>query len=79
MPGPLYLYTITHRPADLPGAEYAVREFTVTNTKSGGVTPGPLLGMADTLEKARALVPAWADARLLRLAGDDPVIVETWL
>jgi hypothetical protein len=75
VPGILRMYTITHQPKDLPGVEYAVREFLVA---AGGPHLGTVVGTADTLEDAREKVPAQADCRLPRHPDDDPVIVETW-
>lgn len=71
----LPIHTITHRPADLPYAVYAVRTFHVT---PGTVTPGKLLGTADTLDDARRLVPPGLVC-VERHPDDDSAIVESWL
>jgi hypothetical protein len=72
----LSMFTIFHQPRDLPGVQYAVRRFDVSGH---GPAMGPLVGTAETLEEARALVPVEADACMPRDVNDDPVIVETWL
>ncbi len=72
----LAIHTITRRPIDLPGAAFAVR---TSYIEPGVVRPGPLLGTADTLPAARALVPPEADCRLPPGPQDDPVIVESWV
>ena len=61
-----------------PGQEYAVREFHILRIESTPVA-GPVLGGAATLELARALIPAQADACFPRSPEDDPAIVETWI
>lgn len=73
----LHLYTVYHRPTDLPGVEYAVREFTVRSGQPP--TAGELMGVAGTLERARDLVPRRADACLPRSAEDPANVVETWI
>lgn len=69
-------YTIYHRPLDFPGVEYLVREFRI---HSGHVITGPVVGIAQTVEEARALVPPQADAMITRSPEDDPAVVETWI
>lgn len=76
MPGVLQIYSITYRPKDLPGTDFAVREFLVD---ADGAHLGRLVGTAPTLEAARALVPAHADHRMPRSVDDDEVIIETWI
>lgn len=48
------MFTIYHRPDDLPDTEYAVRRFLV---RGAGIFPSELLGTAATLDHARTLVP----------------------
>ncbi len=73
---PLEMFTVYHRPSDLPDAEYVVRRLLVFHN---GVCPAELLGTAATLERARRLVPPSAGACLTRHATDEPQIVETWV
>jgi hypothetical protein len=72
----LGMYTVYRAPADVPGAEFAVREWII------GRGPAPVASWvraASTLFAARSLVPAWASRCMPRVADDDPAIVETWL
>ena len=71
----LTMFTVYERPTDYPNA-YVVRRFEI---RPGGPEAGRLLGVVDTLEQARALIPASADARLPRAADDPPQVVETWV
>jgi hypothetical protein len=71
----LRIYTIYDHPTDYPDG-WPVREFAIV---PGGSVAGPILGVGDTLDNARALVPAAADTRLPRVPGDDSKIVETWV
>jgi hypothetical protein len=81
MPGPwprvigedLVLFTIYAHPLDYP-AGYVVRRFV---TARGEVVPLDCR-RAETLEAARALVPAGL-VRLPRSAVDDRPIVESWI
>lgn len=75
-PDQLSTYTIYESPVDLPGARFAVRQFT---TMGGQARAGNLLGSAQTLEEARRLIPARADTRFPRQDEDDAAIVETWM
>lgn len=72
----LAIWTITHRPSDLPGVEYAVRPHYLT--RGGGARVGPDVLTANTLEEARALLPPFLHC-LGRSRDDDPVIVESWI
>lgn len=67
------LYVITTGASDIPPGKFCVREHLVP----GGATK--TCALADSLEEARTLVPAWADQNLGRMDGDDPVIVESWV
>lgn len=79
MPKPvLSTYTIFERVRDVPDARFVVRRFDIED-QGGEPKPGPIIGTADTLEGARALVPSTADVCLARDPSDDLVIVETWL
>lgn len=81
MTGPepfLLMYTIYHRPADLPGVEYLVREVEIYVGATAAVM-GRNVAITDNLTAARAAIPARADACLPRHPTDDPVIVETWV
>lgn len=69
-------YAIYARPSDHPFAAFLVREWAITPTE---VTAGRVLGTANTIGEARALVPPQADFRQERQDDDDPVIVETWI
>jgi hypothetical protein len=72
----LEIWTITRRPIDLPGVEYAARAHRI---KPGGKTEVAAEHLqADTLEEIRAALPPHL-FRLPRQPGDDPVVVECWL
>jgi len=75
---PLTMYNVYHRPTDVPGAEYVLREVKVYGGDIGQVF-GPILGTAATLPGIRLLLPLTADACLTRSPEDPPHIVETWL
>lgn len=68
--GPLELFVIYDHPADYPGYFVVRRWF--------GAKPTSDFAVADTIEAARAEVPAGLHC-LARQPGDDPVIVETWI
>ena len=70
------MFTIYHRPADIPEAAYVVRRFLV---RADGIFPADLLGTGPTLDHARLLVPPSADVCLSPNANDEPHIVETWV
>ncbi len=75
----LRTYTIYRGAADVDTA-YCVREFLIGPGGGAGMVPRPArLWTPDTLDEARALVPAHADACLTRSPADDPIVVETWL
>lgn len=78
MSGTLKLWTVTHRPSDLPGVEYAARAWIIPTAigEPGGATDE--LVTAPTLAELRALLPAGL-TRIPRHELDDPVIVEVWL
>ena len=67
-------YAIYEKPTDHPH-HYVVREWLIG---PGTMTPGKLMGLSDTLDGARKLVPPGMDL-LPRFANDDPVIVEVWI
>lgn len=72
----LTIWTVTHRPRDLPGVEYAARPQYIP-PRPQAVDDAPLL-TASTLEGIRALLPPGL-FRMPRDYRDDPVIVETWM
>jgi hypothetical protein len=74
----LVFYVIYHRPSDFPDAQYIVRE-SIVGQVSGQVVAGAVLGQAESLQQARALVPCHADNCIDRFPDDDPVIVEAWI
>ncbi len=73
MSEPLTMWTIYERPLDFPNC-YVVRRWTVEE----GKTVAHECLLADSLEKARKLVPPHS-TRMDRFPEDDPVIVETWI
>jgi hypothetical protein len=75
--GHLQMFTIHHRPEDLPHVEYVVRAYVIL----GGTDPevGPIVGLASTLGEARGLIPEGADTCIVRAPNDPPQIVESWL
>jgi hypothetical protein len=68
------IYVIHRSPRDYPG-KHVVR---INRVFPGRVVVGPLVGVVDTLEEARGLVPAGL-ACLPRHPEDEPQIVESWL
>lgn len=74
----LRMFTIYERPIDYPD-HFVVRGFTIAAGHSDAVPDADPTGLADTLEAARALVPASADACMTRSEHDDEKVVETWL
>jgi hypothetical protein len=73
---PLRTYTIFARPADMPLCPFVVREFVIT---AQGAQPGSIMGVGNTLDEARTLLPPTADALFPRSEGDPPTVVETWM
>jgi len=71
------MYTVYKDPVDLPDVPFAVREFEILPGEAP--RPGPLVGMASSLEAVRMSIPPHAGTCLVRSADDDPAIVETWL
>ena len=63
-------YVIYDHPSDYPNS-FAVRRFE-------WATPMELIGIADTLDQARALLPSGL-YNLGRTHKDDPKIVEVWI
>jgi hypothetical protein len=72
----LTIWTITHRPVDLPGVEYAARRHRILAGEVQVHTGPPLT--APSLEEIRALLPPGLH-RIERSPEDDPVIVESWI
>lgn len=70
--GELPQFVIYHSPSDYPG-KYVVRMWR-TIMQMG---PTNFVGIADTLDEARDIVPLGL-FRMARFEQDDPVIVETW-
>ena len=70
----IWAYTIYDHPVDYP-EHFAVRAWMI---EEGSVTAYELIGVADTLEDARALIPAGRHL-VPRTAEDFPVIVESWV
>ena len=68
-------WTIYYRTSDFPH-HYAVRMWWVTPESE--LVLAPIAALCDSLEDARAQVPAGA-YRLQRDPEDDPMIIETWL
>lgn len=68
----LVQYAIYEKPVDYPDS-FVVRQWEIS---AGEVSPGPAQ-LADSLEGARALIPAGAQL-LPDFEGDDPKIVEVW-
>lgn len=69
--------TIYCSPLDHPG-KWVVREHLIY-TGEAEPTVGALLGVADDVEQARALVPPELDYALTRSPDDHLSVVETWL
>jgi len=67
-------YVITWKPKDFPGL-FVVRRWHGIDVD---MRPTDEHQTAETLEEARAHVPAGYDKRIGRTRQDDPVIVETW-
>jgi len=70
----IWAYTIYERPSDYP-EKFVLRAWFV---KDGSVVAYEPVGLADSLEDARALVPN-GRRRIGRMRDDDPVIVESWV
>lgn len=70
---PFVMWVIYHNPRDFPPGAYVARPW--RNDKH---PDGDTYLMADTLEKVRAMLPPGLTC-LLRMPGDDPVIVEVWV
>ncbi len=66
---------IYERPDDYP-RHFVVRHFRI---EPGQAVPLDVVGLADTLDEARRLVPPTADICLGRYLHDAPTIVETWI
>lgn len=72
----LELWTVTRRPIDLPGVEFAARQALIG---PGGITRiTERLVIAPTLEALRDQLPPGL-VRMDRHPDDDPVIVEIWI
>lgn len=73
---PLITYTIFDHPADYPGS-FVVRAFTVTDGE-----PIPAEGImyeSQDANRCRDFLAGKGLVNLGRMAGDDPVILETWV
>lgn len=70
----LLIWVIYQAPRDYPAA-FVARCFLIQN---GDTIATRSMFTADTLDEARALLPPGL-TRFARDAGDDPVIVESWL
>ena len=70
------MFTIYHRPLDMPDVPYVVRAFVIT---AAGPLPETEVLVADTLVQARALIPWEADTRIGPSGDDGTSIVETWV
>lgn len=70
----MLIWTIYEKPKDHPD-HYVVRRFMVS---AGIVMHDPVCQLADTLENARALLPAGL-VNLGRSPQDQNSIIETWL
>ena len=76
MSEPISMFAIYNNPSDFPD-KFVVREWLI-----GPGVKTPLqkpIAIVDSLEEARAAVPASADFCLDRNPDDDSVIVETWV
>jgi hypothetical protein len=71
----LPIYTIYERPSDYPH-HFVLRLFYAT--RGGKVVKGKLVGIAETLENARKMLPLGL-ANVGRDLSDEPQIVETWM
>ena len=73
----LAMVTISCGGTDFPDAAYVVRRFEVGPER---VIPGAVLGTADTLEQARALVPPLRRRQTAAIGHRRrPTVVETWV
>lgn len=72
-------FVVYDNPSDYRG-KFVVRRHFVMRTVDRTFVRVAIIphAVVDTLEAARAAIPAGL-TRLLRVPGDDPVIVETWL
>ncbi len=70
------IWTITHRPSDLPGVEYAARAHMIGPRAQHGISQAVLT--AGTLEEIRAKLPPGLH-NLGRDLADEPGIVESWI
>jgi len=70
-------WTIYHDPADYPG-KFVVRAQWITGKRGSGIQHSPHCTVHDTLDDARAAVPPGCFP-LPAMAGDDAVIVESWM
>lgn len=73
-----FLYTIYDHPSDYPEHFVARRWSLVGNQDPARPDPGPVVAIGLTLDEVRGLLPRGLTC-IGRDAGDDPVIVETWL
>lgn len=71
----LEIWTVTRRPLDMPGVEYAARCHVI---EAGGSRPTDRVVTAATLVEIRAAIPPFLHC-LPRDPNDDPAIVESWI
>lgn len=71
----LDLWTVYHRPSDLPGVEYAARKWVV----DAFAQPTTEVMTEDRLDNLRDRLEAKGLTCIQRSETDDPCIVETWL
>lgn len=73
----LAVYTVYQEPEDLPGVQFAVREWIILSNREP--VKSTWLRTADSLAEIRRKVPKSADQRLPRNEQDGLVIVESWI
>ena len=76
---PMSLYVIYHNVKDYPG-KFPVKRWNLKSAtaEANQVHESQLVGVVDSLEEARKLIPAGLH-NLGRREKDDPVIGETWI
>jgi hypothetical protein len=83
--GKLVMWTIYERPRDMPGIRFVARKWLVgpeQTVEVGVLSPAQATNEfipSDALELLREVMLRKGLLCLPRSAGDDPVIVETWL
>ena len=78
---PMTLYVIYHNVKDYPG-KFPVKRWNLKSATAEAdqvrARESQLVGVVDSLEEARKLIPAGLH-NLGRREHDDPIIVETWI